>query len=421
MRNSATIEVNTPRICLLTETFYPMVGGGETYARLFASRLSKLGASVFILTRRVDPKWKVSDVVEGVPVSRLPPSGTGRFRKYAMLPYTAIALAKMRSRYDIVYVANFRVLGLVAVIMARLLRKKCVLRSGTCGEMSGEYANAHRPRSSIAFKLMLPLMALRRRILKLADAFVSNNRAIREEFIKSGVPPRKIQVLANGVDTEVFRPAAPAEKIYLRAEFGLPMEAFIVGYSGKLNRGKGLDHLIAVWPKILAQKPESHLVLIGSGGGQSISCEEELREAVRTQGLESRVTFTGYTTEVSRYLQTLDVFVLPSEYEALSNALLEAMACGLPCIATNVGGLPDVIRHGANGLLIPPKSRDALVRAITSLQGEAAVRLASAARRTIEEKFSLDVTAKQHLDFLKNLARNRGRGKGAESIAWPKA
>ncbi|MHB0913139.1 MAG: glycosyltransferase family 4 protein [Armatimonadota bacterium] len=396
---------NLPRISLLSETYPPIVGGGETYARLLADQCRRLGMDVFVLTRRVRADMIPVEDLDGTTIFRLPPVGMLRFGKYVMFPPLAWTLFKMRHRYDVIYVSNFRVLGLVAVPVAKLLGKRCVLRSGTCGEMSCEYTTVHRKKSSLVGLLLAWPKRLRRWILLGADAFVSANSAIAEEFAGSGVPPEKIRTIHNGVDTDRFQPAGLEEKAALRRRLGLPEDAFMVGYSGKLNKGKGLDHLISVWPAVSARCPGAHLVLIGGGGDQTISCEAELREFVREHRLEGTVTFSGYVQNVSDYLRALDIFTLPTEYEGLSNAVLEAMACGLPCVTSDVGGLPDIITHSIDGLLLPPGDRRALVEALCGFfaEPESAIRVGSTARETVQRRFSLAVATERQREFFAGL------------------
>ena len=122
-------ESPTPRVCLLTETFFPVVGGGETHARLLASHLNSLGMVTFILTRRSDPKLARFESVKGIPTYRVPPARFGRFAKYAMIPFVVIELARKREMYEVILVCGFRVLGAPAVLAAKLLGKVCVLRA----------------------------------------------------------------------------------------------------------------------------------------------------------------------------------------------------------------------------------------------------------------------------------------------------
>lgn len=388
-------EASLPRVCLVTELYSPIVGGGETYTRLFAGLSASAGMPVFVLTRRIRCDLPSVERVDETMVYRLPPSGMLRLGKYVMLPVIAWELYRRRREYDVIYAANFRVMGLVAVIMGKLLHKKSVLRSGTCGELSGEYATTHKAqRRAVMAVLALP-MAVRKKILGSADAYISNNSAITREFTSCGVPKSRVETIPNGVDTAVFSPASSEERRALRRKLGLPEAGFLVGYSGKLNKGKGLDMLMSIWPEVVSRAPEAHLVLIGAGGDQSISIEPYLRE--QAAGLTS-VTFTGYVPNVPDYVRALDLFVLPTEYEAMSNSLLEAMSCGLPCIATSVGGLPDVIDHPMDGLLIPPHSPHVLTEAILAIHTnpEMAGRIARAARHTVEERFSIGAVADMH-------------------------
>ena len=412
-------ESPTPRVCLLTETFYPVVGGGETYARVFARALNDLGMGVFIITRRSKRELESHELIDGIEVFRVSPTRGMRLGKYAMLPFVAAGLFRMRGSYDIVYVSNFRILGVLGVVAARVLRKKCVLRGGTCGEISGSYAAGHGVLSRLAAMLLSGPFAFRRCVLRRADAFVGISSAIVEEFLQCGVPEQKIVLLPSGVDISQFRPVDGDRKRELRAKLGLPVTGFLVGYSGKLNRGKGLNHLIAAAVELARQHDDIHVVLIGSGSGQFLSCESDLRDMVCKHGIEDKVTFTGYVTNVQEYLCSLDAFAFPTENEALGNALLEAMACGLPAVASRVGGVPDILTDGIDGLLVPPGRPQALVEAICALKADPsmAARLASAARATIESRFSLENLARQHLDFLASIAGGSPGHKEAELVA----
>lgn len=402
-----------PRVCFLTDTFHPIVGGGETYARNISGRLAALGLPVCVVTRRVRPSFPAFECVNGVPVYRVRPSGMVRVGKYAMLPAVAVWLFTHRRSYDVLYVSNFRALGPIAVVLAWLLGKKCVLRAGICGEFSGRYVttNGAMPKRAISW-LAVPL-ALRRGLLRKADGFVSNCTAVTNEFSECGVPNEKITLLPGGVDTAVFYPVEFSERLQRRTQLGLPAGRFLIGYSGKLNRGKGVQHLILALPGLLRRQDDAHLVLIGSGQHQFLSQEDELRGLVARLGLSERVTFTGYVENVAEYLQALDLFVFPSEREALPNALMEAMACGLPSIASRVGGVPDIIEDAQSGLLVSPGKVEELEQTIDALRRDPAraQRLGAAGRERIIQQFSLDVLARRHQEFLMGLLNDITRGK----------
>jgi len=176
------------------------------------------------------------------------------------------------------------------------------------------------------------------RWLRDADAFVAMSRAIRDEMLGAGIPGERIVLLPHGVDTERFSPATAEEKLALRRELGLP-EGVLAVYSGRLLRGKGLETLLDAFAAIADRAAGLGLVLIGSGEGQALSIEDELRRRVAERGLGTRVAFAGRSERVEDFLRAADVFVFPSVFEALGIALVEAAACGLPAVASRTGGI----------------------------------------------------------------------------------
>jgi glycosyltransferase involved in cell wall biosynthesis len=210
------------------------------------------------------------------------------------------------------------------------------------------------------------------------------------EFLEHGVAPERIRRIPNGVDTTVFRPAAAAERLRLRRELGLP-DVPIAVYTGRLVTYKGLPTLLRAWREV----PGALLVLVGEGGADVHACERALRETASAPGMQGRVRFAGAVERVEEWLRAADLFVFPTENEAFGLSLVEAMACGLPCVTTRVGGLRDFVIDGVNAHAVPPADDAALASAIASLLGDTGRRaaLGQAARRTVEERFSLAVVA----------------------------
>lgn len=211
------------------------------------------------------------------------------------------------------------------------------------------------------------------------------------------MPPERLVEITNGIDTARFSPVAAAEKQALRRRLALP-DRTLCTYTGKLNRGKGLPILLRAWRRLAERWPQLHLVLVGSGAHQFLSCEAELRRFTARHGLDDRVTFSGAASRVEEYLRASDVFVFPSESESLGISLIEAMACGLPAVTTRVGGIPDVVDDGVNGRLIEVDDEDALVAAIEELvrQPALAAQLGQAARTKVVEVFGIDAVADAH-------------------------
>jgi glycosyltransferase involved in cell wall biosynthesis len=206
---------------------------------------------------------------------------------------------------------------------------------------------------------------------------------------RAGIEPARIHHIPHGVDLARFRPATADERTALRARLGLPRADTILTYTGRLLRGKGLEALVAAFADLARRHAGLRLMLVGSGAGQTLSVEDTLRAQVAAAGLSPHVTFTGRVDEVEVYLRASDVFVFPSEFEALGISLVEATACGLPCVASRTGGIVDVVDHDATGLLHDPGDKAGIVDAVSRLLADSALRerLGRAARERAEREY----------------------------------
>jgi len=315
-------------------------------------------------------------------------------------------LIKKRNHYDVIYVCGLRVLGVLGVFVAMLLGKKCVLRAESCGEMSGDFIwkNPKRTKSIILSRFVEVFVALRNRILKKADAFVSISQVIQDEFLNCGVNPHKIYTIANGIDVNKFAPVAENIKTELRKKLKIP-DKIIFTYTGKLNKGKGLGLLLRVWKRLVLIHKEVHLVLVGGGAFQFLSCERALKDYVERESLVEYVTFTGYTENVSEYLQCADYFIFPSESEALGISLLEALSCGLPSLATRAGGIVDIIKNGENGKLVDVNDEEALYEGVLTFlyDSEKWKIIGESGRKSIRKYFSIEGVAEKHVCLFSSL------------------
>ena len=190
----------------------------------------------------------------------------------------------------------------------------------------------------------------------------------------------KVAHIPHGIDTARFHPPSAGERAGARARFGLPADACVIAYTGRLLRGKGLEDLIAAFAQVAADVPSAHLLIVGSGAGQALSVEDDLRATVVREGLGARVTFTGALDDVSEALRAADVFAFPSVFEALGLSLIEAAATGLPAVGARTGGIVDVIEDGASGWLVAPGDVAALAARLRALARDAAARARLGAR-----------------------------------------
>lgn len=378
------------RVLFLTESFHPVLGGGEQHIRSLGAGLAASGMPSTVVTRRGDRAWPPEETLDGIRVRRVPPSGPGRTGKYLMVPGVLSALVREREAFDVLVVRGTRLLGLPGLVVGRALGKGVVLQPELNGEMSGEvYTWGTRHAKGPVAAAVRSGTALRNLWLRDADAFVAMSQRIRGEFLAAGVPPERIALIPHGVDTERFRPADPAERAALRRRLGLPREALVVAWTGRLLRGKGLETLLAAFAALAAGEPRACLLLVGSGAGQALSIEDELKRRVGAAGLASRVRLTGRVSAVEEWLRASDLFAFPSLFEALGISLVEAAACGLPCVGSRTGGIVDAIEDGETGRLVPPGDAGALEAALRELSADPGRRdaMGQAARRLALRRF----------------------------------
>jgi len=220
--------------------------------------------------------------------------------------------------------------------------------------------------------------------------FIAVSNALRRSLIEEGVPMELVTAVHHGIDVEAFTPAATedhaARRAELRAAWGLPTDAYVIGVVGRLVRIKGVDYVIRALPRIVRANPRAHLIIIGSGPEQA-----GLKQLAAQLGLSRHVVFAGFRQDIADCMRAIDCFVSASMSEGLGLNVLEAMASGLPVVVTGVGGILDFTEHEVNGLVIEPRSSDQLADALIRLMGdpELAARLGRTAREHVERHFSL--------------------------------
>jgi glycosyltransferase involved in cell wall biosynthesis len=223
------------------------------------------------------------------------------------------------------------------------------------------------------------------------------------ELLRAGVPAERVALVPNGVDTEGYCPLPAAERDRLRAEFGLWPHEIVVAAIARLTAHKRIDMLVRAAAALNAAGLPLRLWVMGRGEEQAAL--EALARRVAPPGT---VTFFGWQrrAEARRRLQAADLYVACSRWEGLSNALLEAMACGLAPVSTRVSGAEDLLVDGGNGRLVPVDDEAALVAALGALAADhpTRARLGAAARATIRRRYSLEQTAEQLLALYQEAA-----------------
>jgi len=392
------------RVCLLIDSFYPVVGGGESHARILSKYLTKLGTPVLVVTQYRLREHVKNENLDGYPVYRVGFPEYSRFGKYLMIPACIMKLFGLRNNFDCIYVCGLRTLGLPAVVFGKLFKKIVVLRAESCGEM---LAPDFQSKSRFITALLRMFVDIRNSVLKNADSYLAISSVIEEEYIQTNISKGKIIKIPNGIDLNEFFAVQEQSKNLIRMTHNLPDNKFLFVYTGKLNRGKGLELLLRSFYQLNKAHPDTHLVLVGAGTNQYLSCETELRKYVEDRRLQDKVTFTGNVADVAKYLQACDAFVIASESEALCISLIEAMACGLSSIATRAGGIPDVINNPDLGFLFEINNQHELVSHMEYLldrrNKQKILQMRNLAVQSIRDRFAISVIAERHQQLFNSL------------------
>ena len=228
---------------------------------------------------------------------------------------------------------------------------------------------------------------VRRGTVRLADHIVSNSEAGVEFVSGYGANRGRISVVRNGRDLKAYRNGNATAELRRSLEIPERKDLTVVGTVGRLIERKGHYDLLDAWPSILSEHPGSHLLIVGDGPEH-----EGLETKARSLGIAETVHLPGTRDDIPEVLDLLDVFAFPSRFEGLPGALLEAMAAGLPVVATAVDGNTELVEHERSGLLVPARDSGSLAGAICRLLSEPqfADSLGTEASRTVDAGFSLD-------------------------------
>lgn len=199
-----------------------------------------------------------------------------------------------------------------------------------------------------------------RRLTPQMNHLIAVSKAIVAKIEDEGREGAPVSLIYNGVDLERYDHQEPC--CTLREEYGMEGDAAIVGVVGRLELEKGHPTLLEAWPQVLERVPNAYLLIVGEG-----SRLDALHQIAQEQGIERHVIFTGRRDDIPAVTAAFDVAVLPSYREAQGLTILEAMAMSRPVVASRVGGIPEMIDDGRNGLLVPPHDPPALANAIVRL------------------------------------------------------
>jgi glycosyltransferase involved in cell wall biosynthesis len=333
---------------------------------------------------------------KGYPLTLVVQPGSPLFRKSSEAGLPVFPL-KMRSELDLR--ASLR-------LAWQMKKRKCAVvhfhdaHSITVGSLAASLAKV--PIRVISRRVDFPIKS-RRKYEKKIDALIAISDGVKNVLVQGGIDPKRIEVVSSGIDFSPFREARP--KDYLRREFSFAADDYLVGIVAQLEDHKGHRYLIDASKILKAHAPRIKVVIVGEG-----SLRLELDRQAHDLRVDDIVYFLGFREDVPQILASLDLFVLSSHMEGFGSSLLDAMASRLPVVATQAGGIPEVVIHRETGLLVPPRDSQALAEAVLKLYLDRGLagRLAQRGYEVVHQKFSAEAMARKIIAVYERIASEKG-------------
>ncbi len=378
---------NRPRIYIAISTFLPLVGGAETQTMAQSRRLQEKGYAVTVVTFRHQITWQPEEHIKGVRVIRVAglllskrerlPRPLQRFLYLLAMLVMSWRLWQHRRQFDVLQVCQFSLLVAPLALLCRLVGKPMIIVVISAGSDKATKTSVPARLSAGPLDPATPwlrvdaqtwidgdLYSFKRAGKAITRFTCAQLRHIGAVVIVLSTRMRRcledndltrldIRLIPNGVDSSRFRPVP---------EHFSEANARTVICVSQLRYEKGIDVLLQAWHLVQQQLPDARLIIIGSGPLQS-----QLEQLADALGIADSIEFSGLRNDVPQQLHRGSIAVLPSRWEGMPNALLEAMASGLACVATRVSGSEDIIQHGYNGLLVEVEDYRGLAEALLTL------------------------------------------------------
>lgn len=380
------------RVMSTIDQYWPFVGGAENIAlgvvrltngpqivnnvlTVASDRIVELSGGRLIRYEETCDNYKI---YRFRPVSIHGKRRNGPYTRYINLFKYIFHFVKLRHEYDIIHAHTYYWPAIAGVAAGKILRKKVIVTGqNTLVRLKNEVSNGTYP------CFMLPF-------LRSCDIYVAISNGIFNECRSIlGMYPKNLRLIPNAIDDGLFSPTDGAGKKKLRDKLGLPFSGPIIICHGRLEKHKNVQLLIRAIAKVKEYGIKLKCIVAGNG-----SYKKKLLELSTSLDLEDFVKFIPFSVNVDEYVKCSDIFCIPSRYEGHPLALLEGMACGLVCLASNIDGNIDIVEDGYNGYLFEPDSVEGLSELIVrvlSLESDTIIR--KTARRTIESRFSAGAMA----------------------------
>ncbi len=388
---SVVNQINGHKVLMVTGAYFPELSGAGLQCRSLTQVL-KGTADFIVFTTTAQPTLPESEDIDGIPVFRVPIDPRRFASKLTGLWRFTVLFATHRQRFSIVHLHGFSQKSILFMALAAIFRKAVVIKL-TGVDFDDPVAIRRRGRWTYWW-------------YSRAALFVGISPQFRLLYEQAGLPRQRFTMIPNGVDVTRFCPVQVDECEMLRRQYGLPINGPVVLFVGFFSVDKCPDVLFEAWLRATEGLTiQATLFFVGATRStyheiSSPLVERIRRESTLLEGTNRRVVFLESILDIEQVYKCADVFVLPSVREGLPNALLEAMASGLGCIASRLEGVTDsIIRDGVNGRLVEPANVEELSNVLQMLlaQPDVVADMGSRARKTIEMQFNLRDTGQKYL------------------------
>jgi glycosyltransferase involved in cell wall biosynthesis len=381
----------------ISPQFRPIVGGYERAAERLATGLADVGHSVLVLTERRDVTWPREEPRGGFLIQRWWCIYRPRFHIATSLIGMLSLLVTVGMRAKVWHVHQYGRHAAVAIAMAALCRSSVVLKLTSSGVDGIGSTNAR----------MSMLGRFTKKLLLRANAVVATTDELAAEARAYGYPLERIHLIGNAVDTSAFSPARAGERRNVRAALPIANRPTAIAV-GRLAHEKNFELLIRAWHRqSSAGLTDWQLVVVGDGAERSA-----LQTLIDQLGVGDCVRLIGARSDLPLWYRAADLYVSSSDYEGLSNTLLEAMSSGLPVVVTAVSGTAALVGQTGAGIVVPVGDEQALADAMGAIAGDLnrAEEMGRRARSSVEHRYSVEAVTEAHLELYAHLIEKRRKG-----------